>query len=383
MRILRLALSIGPTSAPYNQFTLPTLDAHEVTFCTYYAAGNPVDSRVDYVEGNGSLFGFLKQLATLLRANEFDAVHVHSPHLALLFLAVALLTQPKLLARSILHVHSSYHVLRLRNRWMLLPAFLLFGRIVCCSHASRLSFPWLYRTLASWRLVTIRNGIDIRRVDRAWVPPPSGVIDRTEDLQLVSVGHLRPLKNHATVLRALAEAKAKDVRLTIVSDGPARDELEAICSELGISDRVQWTGRISRDETLQYLWKADAFVSMSRGEGLPVAVLEAMSCHCPVVLSDIPPHREIRGMRNDLIPLFEPNDHRELAKAIDDWAAMPLDVLRAWGGDCRQHVERDCSLSLTLAQFDALLEEFDATTTPEWSTFCRSVDGKRRERRAA
>ena len=215
------------------------------------------------------------------------------------------------------------------------------------------------------------------------MPQRTGTIDRSEDLQLVSVGNLRILKNHETVLRALAQAKSKDVRLTVISDGPDGAALEQYCSELGIADRVLWTGRISREQTLKHLWRANAFVSMSRGEGLPVAVLEAMSCHCPVVLSDIPPHREIRGTRNDLIPLFEPGDHRELAKAIDDWAGMPLDVLRGWGADCRQHVERDCSLDLMLANFDSLLEEFDADPTLEWSTFCRSVSGKRRERRAA
>ena len=167
MRILRLALSIGPTSAPYNQFTVPALDRHEVTFCTYYGAEMPVDHRVEHVASDGTLIGFLRRLGAELRAGQFDVVHVHSPHLALLFVAVALALQPKLIRRSVLHVHSSYHVLRPRNRWMLLPSFLLFTRVVCCSHASRLSFPWLYRLLAGWRLVTIRNGVDLRRVDRA------------------------------------------------------------------------------------------------------------------------------------------------------------------------------------------------------------------------
>ncbi len=385
MKILRLVLRIGPTSAPYNQFTLPLLDAHDVTLCTYHRVTEAADCRIDLAEGDGRLRGYVKRLWTLLRARPFDVVHVHSPHLALLFLVVGLFAAPRLVLRSILHVHSSYHVLRWRNRWMLLPAFMLFGRVVCCSNASRRSFPWLYRTLAGRRLLTICNGVDLRRVDRVWTPLGAGTIDRGRDLELVSIGNLRPLKNHETVIRALASVNARDVRLTIISDGPSRAALVQLAKELGVGDRVQLVGQIARDAVLQYLWRADAFVSMSLGEGLPVAVLEAMSCHCPVALSDIPPHREIRGRRAGLIPLFEPDDDRQLAEAIDDWASMPLDVLRAWGADCRQHVEWDYSLDWMLDQFQVVLDEFDPSVvpTPEWNVFCRSVGTKRRTRRVA
>jgi glycosyltransferase involved in cell wall biosynthesis len=44
--------------------------------------------------------------------------------------------------------------------------------------------------------------------------------------------------------------------------------------------------------------RADVFVSLSKYEGNPNAVLEAMACRCPVVLSDIPAHREICDLRS-------------------------------------------------------------------------------------
>ncbi len=132
-------------------------------------------------------------------------------------------------------------------------------------------------------------------------------------------------------------------------------------------------GALLRDAALQALWAADGCVSMARSAGLPTGVLEAMCCHCPVLLSDIPAHREIRGRRCDLIPLLESFDVRALSDALDDWAGMPMDVMRAWGADCRQHVENNFALTAVLEQFRVLLDEFDPVMTPEWDAYCRSV----------
>ena len=249
----------------------------------------------------------------MLRTEKFDVVHVHSPHLGLLFTLVAMFSRPSVLRRSVLHVHSNYHVYRPRNRWMLLPAFLAFGRIVCCSRSSRASFPWPYRLAAGRRLVTICNGVDLRRVDAAWQPMGMRTHKRDRPLQLITVGHLRTLKNQATVIRALAQARSEDVCLKIVGDGPDRGALEELAESLGLASRVTFTGRLGRDEVFQQLWRADAFIAMSRGEGLPIAVLEAMSCHCPVVLSDIPGHREVSEGRTDLVPFVKPDDCASLA----------------------------------------------------------------------
>jgi glycosyltransferase involved in cell wall biosynthesis len=67
---------------------------------------------------------------------------------------------------------------------------------------------------------------------------------------------------------------------------------------------------------------ADVYVSTSRGEGLPVAVLEAMACRVPVILSDIPEHREIVG-DVDVVPLVAPDDVAGFAAAIERFRQMP------------------------------------------------------------
>jgi glycosyltransferase involved in cell wall biosynthesis len=60
--------------------------------------------------------------------------------------------------------------------------------------------------------------------------------------------------------------------------------------------------------------KASLFISLSKFEGSPNAVMEAMACGCPLVLSDIPGHREIL---NDKSALFvDPSNIRLTANAI-------------------------------------------------------------------
>ena len=140
---------------------------------------------------------------------------------------------------------------------------------------------------------------------------------------------------------------------------------------------VDFVGEISRTETLKRLWDADGFISMSQSEGLPLGALEAMGCFCPVVLSDIVPHREIRGRRTDLIPLIPANNPKALAQAIDAWDNMPADVRRCWGADCRLHIEPRFALTRMLQKLDRLHAELVPATTPEWEIFCRCVGGRR------
>ncbi|MFC2122475.1 glycosyltransferase family 4 protein [Bacteroidota bacterium] len=88
------------------------------------------------------------------------------------------------------------------------------------------------------------------------------------------------------IVPALVE-RYPDFRLVIVGDGLEKGKLRRLCREKNVEENVLFTGKISHEQTLAYLRSADVFVLNSRYEGLPHTVLEAMTCRCPVIATNI------------------------------------------------------------------------------------------------
>ena len=110
-------------------------------------------------------------------------------------------------------------------------------------------------------------------------------------------------------------------------------------------------GLVARGEVFRLYGQGDLFVSVSRGEGLPVAVMEAMAAGMPVVLSDIPPHRElVDGL--DAVPVLPLGDTEGFAREIARFRRMPADERREIGTRCREWVLERFTLEQMHAGYD-------------------------------
>ncbi len=140
------------------------------------------------------------------------------------------------------------------------------------------------------RLHVMRNGVDLQR----FTPLPQAAARqalglREEQQLLLSVGHLIDRKGHDLVIRALAALAPghPQARLVVIGEGTERAALQALVSELGLQDKVSFTGALPQTELPRWYSAADVLVLASSREGWANVLLEAMACGTPVVASRI------------------------------------------------------------------------------------------------
>ena len=132
-------------------------------------------------------------------------------------------------------------------------------------------------------------------------------------------------KRVSDVLHALARLPAQ-WRLEIAGSGPDRGRLEALAVELGISDRVEFLGFVADPGDLRDLYRRASVLALpSAYEGLPMVLLEAMSCATPVVGSEISAIAEV--VEHDRTGLLVPVGAADRLAACLQEAVERADVL--------------------------------------------------------
>ena len=155
---------------------------------------------------------------------------------------------------------------------------------------------------------------------------PREVRNFTDKEYILFVGTVEPRKNLKILIRAFKEVRTRyDLSLVMCGGlGSLSSEIISYAKEMNVEKDVIFTNYV-QELTLLYLYNfASVFVYPSIYEGFGIPPLEAMACRTPVIISDIPPLREVAG---DAALTFNPNDHEELTFAID--RALSSESLRA------------------------------------------------------
>lgn len=198
--------------------------------------------------------------------------------------------------------------------------------------------------------------------EKIWVIP-NGVItdlfpqaeESTDGYRVVFVGRLVRQKNLFSLVLAakILRDRGIPIELLFVGDGPLRNELAALASELGVPLRIM--GNISHDKVSSVLRSCSLFVLPSYVEGHPKALLEAMACGLPVVGTDVEGINEVisdgvngllasteaKSLADKMQALLE---DRKLAKALGS-SARQL-VLERY--DLGRILEKECELMVDL-----------------------------------
>lgn len=153
--------------------------------------------------------------------------------------------------------------------------------------------------IAEKRVTHICNGVDTVRFAPAASKPLLLPAHLRGEAPLVigTVGRAQAVKDHATLLRAVASVVAADpavrgsLRVAIVGGGPLLDDLRALADALGIADIAWLPG--NRDDIPDLLRLFDVFVLPSLAEGISNTLLEAMATGLPVVATAVGGNTEI------------------------------------------------------------------------------------------
>ncbi|UYP29990.1 glycosyltransferase [Pseudomonas sp. Z8(2022)] len=169
-----------------------------------------------------------------------------------------------------------------------------------------------------------------------------------------AIGRLVPVKGHIHLVEAFASCveRLPGALLVIIGEGRARPDLEAAIERLGLSGRVLLPG--ARADALRFVRAFDVFVMPSLSEGLPLALLEAMSGELPVIASDIPAMAPIiKGAGGTAVRV---GDVGGLTKALVEHFELPGTALRERGLCAFGYLQAHHSVGQYRSQYLALVE---------------------------
>ncbi|MFP5299348.1 MAG: glycosyltransferase [Actinomycetota bacterium] len=203
-----------------------------------------------------------------------------------------------------------------------------------------------------WRVIPL--GFDLSPLLE--IEGPSGALRASigvdEGVPFVGVlGRLAPIKDHETLLRAIA--RVDGVHLAVLGDGDRRQRIEALRAELGLEDRVHMVGWWT--DVASAVADLDVVVLTSRNEGTPVSLIEASAAAKPVVSTDVGGVRAVvdDGVTGLLMPA---GDVDGICEALDRLLA-DVDLRAKMGAAGRERVRDRFDKARLLSDIKALYGE--------------------------
>lgn len=289
-----------------------------------------------------------RSLLRYIRMNKIQVVHAHLPWAGILARIVGKSTGIPVMYTEH-NKQERYHFL---TRWMNLVTINLLSELIAVSGDVELSVRQHKRHL-SVPVRTILNGVNTEHFSpanfsghdvraRLGIPFDAVVIG--------TVAVFRAQKRLDVWLNLASQIlkRHQNVHFIIVGDGPLKDFLVQTADSLGMRDRVYFPGL--ELEVRPYLAAFDIFMMSSMFEGLPLALLEAMSMECAVVATDAGGVKEVitDGVDGTLCPVEKPEYIIELVSKFLLNASLRQQI----GRQARQKVQSSFGLSSMVSKLE-------------------------------
>ena len=351
-KFIRQLLDAGHTvDIATNESGSPVADCYREWGCRVFSVST---SRSPFSTGNVKAIGQLKRL---VEKEGYDIVHCHTP-IAAACTRLACRRARKRLGTKVFYTAHGFHFYKgaPKKNWLIFYT----AEKLCARYTDVLitingeDHALAQKKLRAGQVTLVPGvGIDLQTfgtctVDRAVKRASLGVPEAAP--LLLSVGELNTNKNHAAVIRALADIKG--AYYVIAGKGALESHLLALAAEQGVSDRVKLLGyRTDVDELYAC---ADLFVFPSYREGLSVSVMEAMATGLPVACS------RIRGNVDLIDPqggaLFDPYSVKDCREAVVSLLQKDLAALGAYNKEAVKSFSLEAVNAMLLQLYESATE---------------------------
>ncbi len=195
------------------------------------------------------------------------------------------------------------------------------------------------------RSAVVVNGIDVAELDARPARQIASLRRHPDDPVVGCVARFDPIKNHETLVSALALVSRRHPTavLLLIGEGPEKARIDRLAGDLNV--RVVSPGSIGWEANVYA--NCDLYATASSKEGLPLAPLEAMASRLAVVASDVPGHRDV--VEHGRTGLLAAPDAPALAAAIESLLDDP-ERRRRMGHAGRERVLREFTVQTMAAK---------------------------------
>jgi glycosyltransferase involved in cell wall biosynthesis len=295
--------------------------------------------------GVAYLPGMVSEIGRLIRREAFDVVHAHASVVSPVAFAGAVAARRAGLASLV-----TFHSMLYRSSFLLGASEALFSwseRGVVLSAVSSVVASQVARWIPGASVGVLPNGLDTSFWRAAGGAPPSGEIVFASAIRLSRKKRpLRLVRAFADAVRFVAGNPA--MLLVVAGSGPEAGPMRRLADELGVGDRVELPGHLSRAALRELYARSHAFVLPSERESFGIAALEARAAGLPVIAMLASGVRDfVRQGVDGLLARDEPELSRHISRlALDapfreyvrhrnSASAPPYD----WRDVCAMHLE--------------------------------------------
>jgi len=302
---------------------------------------------------------FCPALVSKIRNSDADLVHIHLPNPAAVLAYLA--------SRHPGRVLFTYHSDTVRQRKLGALFEPVLHKALRRSSAIIATSPDYVRTspvLSAYRdrCHVIPYGIPVERFERYDADAVQRLRQQYGERLIISVGRLVYYKGFEHLIRAMTRVSGK---LLIVGDGPLRTDLENLTAQIGVKDKVVFTGAIQNHDIVPYYHAADVFVlaSVARSEAFGIVQIEAMAAGKPVVNTQLDSGVPFVSLHEKTGLTVLPGDPEALAAAINQ--LLNNESLRlSLGNAARERARQKFSLEAMASRTVKLYEEIVASSIP-------------------